>query len=40
MKHIKEAKPEIYQKISNKIRNMTRDESDERQDNEVKDLVF
>ena len=40
MKHIKGAKPEIYNKITTKIINMTKNSNDEKQDNEVKDMVF
>ena len=40
MKHIKKSRPQIYQQISNAIKNMTHDESEEKQDHEVKDFVF
>lgn len=40
MKYIKKEKPEIYQQISAAIRNMTNDGDQDRQDNEVKDLVL
>ena len=40
MKHIKKSRPEIYQQISNAIKNMTSDESEEKQDHEIKDFVF
>ena len=40
MKYIKKEKPEIYQQISGAIRNMTNDGDQDKQDNEVKDLVL